>query len=401
MTSSDPTQASTQASTRTNVLKLLSPGEVASVNTAAAETQLRRGDEYLDLEQPERGVLRADGSPMSMADVLPRKAVHEDTWRRVLRQLQTAATLGLLLVCFGCSAKLGWEQRAPVTTSVATPAVANEASSVAAATTPWSSTERSTRVDERQGEPLHMNPGERCTSYRLLPSLSYSVSTLIQDACLDIPSGTSVDVRGGATLVIVATNGLRVGTGVKLNARGASGRRGARAPFANVRRDIDSDAEIKALCVDRGNQCTCPATSLEAIQGRPGQAGSPGGSLQLVAGELTLLDKLNGFASDVSGGAGGPPGDSGTQECRRGELRCSSPACSAGEAFGAPGLAGTLVLAVAGSTNAAGLARSSARAVPAGALTVTEVGPSLLERGAELDREAMQKGWQRLAGRTP
>lgn len=80
MTPSDPGEFPSW----TNVLKLLSPGEVASVNTADA---IRRGDEYLDLEQPQRGVLRADGSPMSMAHVLPRKAINEDTWRRVLRQL--------------------------------------------------------------------------------------------------------------------------------------------------------------------------------------------------------------------------------------------------------------------------------------------------------------------------
>ena len=75
------------------LLKLLSPGEMASLKAAAAETHLRRGDEYLHLEQLERGVLRSDGTATSVGALLPRKAVHEDTWRRILRSLKGAAAL--------------------------------------------------------------------------------------------------------------------------------------------------------------------------------------------------------------------------------------------------------------------------------------------------------------------
>ena len=76
--------------TREDVLQLLSAGELAGVGTADTHTHLRRGDEYLDLEQLQQGVLRADGAVANLAHVLPRKAINEDTWRRILRQLKTA-----------------------------------------------------------------------------------------------------------------------------------------------------------------------------------------------------------------------------------------------------------------------------------------------------------------------
>lgn len=269
-----------------------------------------------------------------------------------------------------------------------------------ARTTPWSSTERSTRVEERQGEPLTLEPGASCTSYRRLPSLDYALSTLIQDACLEIPSNTTVQVREGATLVIAATHSLRIGKNVQLDAKGAGGHRGRRSAFATVQREIASDAEIQALCVERGNQCACPSPALAAIQGSPGEPGEPGGRVRIIVGTLQLADKLNGFASDFSGGEGGPPGDSGSQECRRGQVRCSSPSCSAGATFGTPGQSGELVMAVAGGTSAASLARLSARTTPASALIMADVGPSIFQRVVELDQEARQRGWQRRAGRT-
>jgi hypothetical protein len=76
--------------TREHVLQLLSPGELASVGVA--DTHLRRGDEYLDLEQLQQGVLRADGAVANLSQVLPRKAINEDTWRRILRQLKAATS---------------------------------------------------------------------------------------------------------------------------------------------------------------------------------------------------------------------------------------------------------------------------------------------------------------------
>ena len=75
---------------REHVLQLLSAGELAGVGNADTHTHLRRGDEYLDLEQLQQGVLRADGAVANLANVLPRKAINEDTWRRILRQLKAA-----------------------------------------------------------------------------------------------------------------------------------------------------------------------------------------------------------------------------------------------------------------------------------------------------------------------
>ena len=75
---------------REHLLQLLSAGELAGVGIADTHTHLRRGDEYLDLEQLQQGVLRADGAVANLAHVLPRKAINEDTWRKILRQLKAA-----------------------------------------------------------------------------------------------------------------------------------------------------------------------------------------------------------------------------------------------------------------------------------------------------------------------
>ncbi|MBK8173073.1 MAG: hypothetical protein IPK60_22450 [Sandaracinaceae bacterium] len=74
--------------TRDTILRLLSDEELARVCTAEAGTQLVDGDEYVDLETPNRGVriARASGN-LSIVRVLPRKAVHERTWRRILALL--------------------------------------------------------------------------------------------------------------------------------------------------------------------------------------------------------------------------------------------------------------------------------------------------------------------------
>jgi len=75
---------------RESVLKLLSDDEVASVSTAETATHLLDGDEYLDLEQPERGVQQARKAGPTMGRVLPRKAVHKDTWSKILTVLGPA-----------------------------------------------------------------------------------------------------------------------------------------------------------------------------------------------------------------------------------------------------------------------------------------------------------------------
>jgi len=77
--------------TRDRVLKTLSDDENASVCTAETAERLDDGDEYLDLEQLDRGVRRAPKETTPMGRVLPRKAVHEGTWRKILLQLSPPA----------------------------------------------------------------------------------------------------------------------------------------------------------------------------------------------------------------------------------------------------------------------------------------------------------------------
>ncbi len=72
---------------REGILELLSDDEVARVSTAETEDHLTVGDEYLDLEQLNQGVLRASANSTPMGRVLPRAAIHPLTWEKILRQL--------------------------------------------------------------------------------------------------------------------------------------------------------------------------------------------------------------------------------------------------------------------------------------------------------------------------
>jgi hypothetical protein len=72
--------------TRDSVMRLLSDAEIASVSTAETAPRLSDADEYLDLEQLDRGVLRGP-TATPMGRVLPRKAVREATWSAILAQL--------------------------------------------------------------------------------------------------------------------------------------------------------------------------------------------------------------------------------------------------------------------------------------------------------------------------
>ncbi len=72
---------------RDSILKLLSDDEIAKVSVAETAASLSEGDEYLDLEKPGEGVQRADGIVVPIGRVLPKKAVHADTWRQLLAEL--------------------------------------------------------------------------------------------------------------------------------------------------------------------------------------------------------------------------------------------------------------------------------------------------------------------------
>lgn len=72
---------------RDRVLSLLSDDEIASVSNAETAVRLSDDDEYIDLEQLDRGVRRAPAGAAVMGRVLPRKAVKEITWSKILTQL--------------------------------------------------------------------------------------------------------------------------------------------------------------------------------------------------------------------------------------------------------------------------------------------------------------------------
>ncbi len=73
--------------TRETILKLLSDDEIARVSTAETAPSLAVGDEYVDLEHLDDGVRRASGTVAPMARLLPKKAVQEATWAKILQQL--------------------------------------------------------------------------------------------------------------------------------------------------------------------------------------------------------------------------------------------------------------------------------------------------------------------------
>lgn len=74
----------TEYVTRDTIMRLLSDDEVARVATAETAPQLVEGEEYIDLEEPDRGVRRAQGNEGAvMGRMLPRKAVLESTWHAI------------------------------------------------------------------------------------------------------------------------------------------------------------------------------------------------------------------------------------------------------------------------------------------------------------------------------
>ena len=74
--------------TRETVLMLLTDAETAKVSTAEAAAGLSDGAEYLDLEHIDEGIQRAIASTkLTMGHVIPRSAVSDLTWTKILAQL--------------------------------------------------------------------------------------------------------------------------------------------------------------------------------------------------------------------------------------------------------------------------------------------------------------------------
>jgi hypothetical protein len=73
---------------RDTLLKLLTDDEMARVSTAETASGLTAGQEYLDLEHLEQGVLVFNAaSKVEMGHVLPRRDVGAPTWTKILAQL--------------------------------------------------------------------------------------------------------------------------------------------------------------------------------------------------------------------------------------------------------------------------------------------------------------------------
>jgi hypothetical protein len=73
--------------TRASLMKLMSDEEVARVSNAESQPRLLDGDEYLDLVHLDQGVLHADTGSIDMTHIVPKKAVHLDTWAKLVAHL--------------------------------------------------------------------------------------------------------------------------------------------------------------------------------------------------------------------------------------------------------------------------------------------------------------------------
>jgi hypothetical protein len=77
-------------SARNSIMMLLSDEENARVTTAEGGARLIDGSEFLDLEHLDRGIQRAAGAtPVAMAHVIPRSAVGNDTWSKIVAHLSS------------------------------------------------------------------------------------------------------------------------------------------------------------------------------------------------------------------------------------------------------------------------------------------------------------------------
>lgn len=77
----------TEIQTSNDILNLLSQDELEFVSTAEEEP-IPEGEEYVDLEHPNLGVQTADADTPG-DNALPRAAVSDETWGRILTVLET------------------------------------------------------------------------------------------------------------------------------------------------------------------------------------------------------------------------------------------------------------------------------------------------------------------------
>ena len=75
---------------RDAILKLLSDAELSHVSTEETETALTVGQEFIDLKNIDHGVRTCGADQVVMGRVLSRKAVHNDTWEKILTTMRAA-----------------------------------------------------------------------------------------------------------------------------------------------------------------------------------------------------------------------------------------------------------------------------------------------------------------------
>ncbi len=73
-----------EAITREAILALLSDAEVAKVSRAEDAPRLIEGDEYVDLEHLAAGVRQVHDKSPRAAHALPRSAVSDATWAKIV-----------------------------------------------------------------------------------------------------------------------------------------------------------------------------------------------------------------------------------------------------------------------------------------------------------------------------
>jgi hypothetical protein len=76
--------------TRDSVLRELSDDEIAAVATAETAERLTEGEEFVDLGHLDRGVSRATAATAPMGRVLPKRAVREATWTKIVSYLASS-----------------------------------------------------------------------------------------------------------------------------------------------------------------------------------------------------------------------------------------------------------------------------------------------------------------------
>ena len=73
---------------REEILKLLSNEELSKVTAQEEPPRLVEADEYIDLEHLERGVQQVHtNSKINTGNVIPRSAVKEETWSKIIKKL--------------------------------------------------------------------------------------------------------------------------------------------------------------------------------------------------------------------------------------------------------------------------------------------------------------------------